>query len=127
MTNYFLPRHLGIEPAPKKKARTRIRSKPKSHSAIVREQAYRAAVRLREFKVAAIQQGVPEKEADTAIVYCEFCWPKKLHVYDDPHHTAGRYGTNMYDVEKLRLICRRIHNKVHADPKWAESVGLRVK
>lgn len=124
MKNYFLPRHLGIE-TPKKKGRTRIKSRSNRPSAVERQKLYREALAKRMEMVSAEQQGVPVGEGNPMRIHCEFCFKRgKLHGWDDPHHTAGRRGTNMYDPNKLRLICRRIHNKVHRDPQWGKEVGL---
>lgn len=121
MKNYFLPRHLGVV-TNKKKVRTRIRSHSSRPSAVLRRKLYREAVEARKRMVAAEQQGTDQP--DLTRIYCEVCWPDKVHAYSDPHHIAGRRGTNMYDVAKLRLICRRVHDKIHRQPLWAKSKGL---
>lgn len=129
MTHYFLPRHLGITEKPKKKLK-RIASRSNRPSAVQRRKLYAEAVATRRAMVIAKQVGMTEEQARLykGPVHCEFCWDRynTVHVYRDPHHIAGRRGDNMYDPHKLRLICRRVHNRAHADPKWAEKVGLRL-
>lgn len=96
----------------------RLSAKRKSPSPVLqaREDAYRQA------KVELLAEVAQRQGVDVTCVHCEV--PGCTRGWDDYHHTHGRHGTDLYDKTRLRLVCRRCHDKIHADPAWARSIGF---
>jgi len=44
----------------------------------------------------------------------------------DIHHKAGRAGTNFLDRNTWLAVCRENHERIHANPSWARSLGFLV-
>ena len=88
------------------------------------------AERLRLYEQAkwAALNALASKQTPNPILYeryeihCE--WPGCLTTDVDCHHTHGRTGSNLYDKTKLKFLCRRHHQQVHHDPKFARTLGL---
>jgi len=54
---------------------------------------------------------------------CEWCGAAEM---TDVHHRAGRLGPDPHRLGNLAGLCRPCHERVHAEPRWAASVGLSV-
>jgi hypothetical protein len=39
------------------------------------------------------------------------------------HHMKGRHGALLTDKTFFLWVCRRAHNRIHGDPKWARENG----
>lgn len=52
---------------------------------------------------------------------CEGCNKRA----EDIHHMAGR-GRNTNKVETWMAVCRKCHDRIHANPSWARKVGYLV-
>ena len=49
---------------------------------------------------------------------CEVCNAKSL----DVHHMAGR-GRNYLKINTWMSVCRKCHDEIHQNPKWAREKG----
>lgn len=68
--------------------------------------------------------------------YCQVCeefglnQPFKantMHTIDpseDVHHKAGRRGDLLFDTRHFLATCRRHHDEIHSNPKWARTWGF---
>jgi len=52
---------------------------------------------------------------------CEFCQAAEL---GSVHHLAGRGGADPHRLDNLIGLCEPCHRRAHAEPIWAQSVGL---
>jgi hypothetical protein len=50
----------------------------------------------------------------------------KVPLSQDIHHKAGRTGTNYLDENTWLAVCRENHERIHANPSWARSLGFLV-
>lgn len=46
---------------------------------------------------------------------------------NDLHHKAGRIGSLLTDINYFMAVCRGCHDKIHENPKWAESKGYIIR
>ena len=95
---------------------------PKRSKSPVRAERMRLYAEAREKAKAAAIQRMGRSYTNYDEPFCEYPGCNKSGV--DPHHTHGRTGTNLYDVTKIKFLCRHHHNLAHHDPKSARALGL---
>ena len=54
---------------------------------------------------------------------CECC---NTATATDLHHSAGRTGDLLTNIEYFKALCRGCHTEVELNPKWAKENGLSV-
>ena len=79
-----------------------------------------------------LHPGRVEKKAEKKEYICErdrFLkkWPQccvcHRHKSKDVHHTKGRLGHLLVDQINWLAVCRRCHDRIHSNPKWARENG----
>lgn len=60
--------------------------------------------------------------------HCSVCWDERgedgwVYPARDVHHRSGRRGNRLLDVGTFLGVCRRHHDAIHRDMKWARQMG----
>lgn len=51
------------------------------------------------------------------------CFVCKKAKSTDIHHIHGRTGTNFLDMDTWLPTCRKCHDQIHKEPRWARENG----
>ncbi len=118
----MIQRRTPLKRTPLKRKFYRIPKRSKSPVRIARQKLYEDAREQKAHEVAAEQQKVSLGHEDIKLLHCE--WGRCRALNPDCHHVAGRTGTNLFDKDKLRFLCRKHHQVVHHNPAAARERGF---
>lgn len=66
-------------------------------------------------------------EFKTRHPFCQVCeefHPASKARTEDVHHRKGRRGDLLFDTRHFLATCRRHHDEIHSNPKWARTWGF---
>lgn len=93
-------------------------AKPKRKS--VRQRSHKMVLRMAAYRV--IKASILKYRG------CCACFALGLdgsqHKATELHHSRGRVGSLLTDLEYIYPVCRRAHNYIHSHPEKARKVGL---